>query len=224
MRSLPPVAPDLGSWHQVLLHRDCHVKFDYVLYSAPFTLVGQTLWLRVTDMSISIFQDYRLVASHVRSRRPGIGARCLIICRRRRGHSSPKIGSGACNKHALWARHVLSSSSSYSAITSSNGCAALRVCSSAQRRSAPHVSRRPAGVHSRTQAPRIARLSPFSSADSIGCRWRVLHATTRMSTAATLVSLAMPERSSTRRRTPGTKTSCPSRSLLLFPIHPFCLE
>jgi hypothetical protein len=69
MRSLPPVAPDLGSWHRVVLHRDCHVKFDYVLYSAPFTLVGQTLWLRATDMSISIFQDYRLVASHVRSRR-----------------------------------------------------------------------------------------------------------------------------------------------------------
>lgn len=71
MRSLPPVAPDLGSWHRVVLHRDCHVKFDYVLYSAPFTLVGQTLWLRATDLSISIFQDYRLVASHVRSRRPG---------------------------------------------------------------------------------------------------------------------------------------------------------
>lgn len=47
------------------------MKFDYVLYSAPFTLVGQTLWLRATDLSISIFQDYRLVASHVRSRRPG---------------------------------------------------------------------------------------------------------------------------------------------------------
>jgi transposase len=71
MRSLPAVAPDLGSWHRVVLHRDCHVKFDYVLYSAPFTLVGQTLWLRATDMSISVFQDYRLVASHVRSRRPG---------------------------------------------------------------------------------------------------------------------------------------------------------
>lgn len=71
MRTLRPVAPDLGSWHRVVLHRDCHVKFDYVLYSAPFAVVGQALWLRATDLSISIFQDYRLIARHVRSRRPG---------------------------------------------------------------------------------------------------------------------------------------------------------
>ena len=71
MRELPAVAPDLGSWHRVILHRDCHVKFDYGLYSAPFTLVGQTLWLRASDVSVSIFQDYRLVASHLRCRRRG---------------------------------------------------------------------------------------------------------------------------------------------------------
>jgi hypothetical protein len=71
MRKLPEVTPDLGDWHRLKLHRDCHVKLDYVLYSAPFTLIGQTLWVRATDVSISIFQDYRLVATHVRSRRHG---------------------------------------------------------------------------------------------------------------------------------------------------------
>jgi transposase len=71
MRRLPDVAPDLGEWHRLKLHRDCHVKFEYVLYSAPFALVGQTLWVRTTDVSVSIFQDYRLVAAHVRSHRPG---------------------------------------------------------------------------------------------------------------------------------------------------------
>lgn len=71
MRELPAVAPDLGSWHRLILHRDCHVKFDYSYYSAPFTLVGQTLWLRATDVSVSIFQDYRLVATHLRSHRHG---------------------------------------------------------------------------------------------------------------------------------------------------------
>jgi hypothetical protein len=71
MRNLPDVAPDLGSWNRLKLHRDCHVKLDYVLYSAPFALIGQTLWVRATDVSISIFQDYRLVATHVRARRPG---------------------------------------------------------------------------------------------------------------------------------------------------------
>jgi hypothetical protein len=71
MRPLPDVPPDLGTWHRLKLHRDCHVKFEYVLYSAPFALVGETLWVRTTDVSVSIFQDYRLVAAHVRSHRPG---------------------------------------------------------------------------------------------------------------------------------------------------------
>ena len=49
MQPLPAIAPDLGTWHQVTLHRDCHVKFDYRLYSAPFALVGKVLWLKATD-------------------------------------------------------------------------------------------------------------------------------------------------------------------------------
>lgn len=71
MSELPAVAPDLGSWHRLILHRDCHVKFDYSYYSAPFTLIGQTLWLRATDVSVAIFQDYRLIATHLRSHRRG---------------------------------------------------------------------------------------------------------------------------------------------------------
>lgn len=71
MRALPAIAPDLGTWAKVILHRDCHAKFDYALYSAPFTLVGQTLWLRATDTAVSIFQDYRLVAAHLRCRYRG---------------------------------------------------------------------------------------------------------------------------------------------------------
>lgn len=71
MRALPAVAPDLGTWHKVSVHRDCHVAHQRVLYSVPFALVGKTLWLRATDTSISLYDDYRLVASHVRGRRPG---------------------------------------------------------------------------------------------------------------------------------------------------------
>jgi hypothetical protein len=71
MQELPAITPDLGTWHQLILHRDCHVKFDYSLYSAPFGLVGQSLWVRATDLTVSIFQDYRQVASHLRCRKPG---------------------------------------------------------------------------------------------------------------------------------------------------------
>jgi transposase len=71
MRALPAVAPDLGSWHRVVLHRDCHVQFERSYYSAPFALVGRALWLRATDNVVALFEDWRHVASHLRSRRPG---------------------------------------------------------------------------------------------------------------------------------------------------------
>ena len=41
LRALPPIAPDLGTWHRVVVHRDCHVQFDRRLYSVPFALVGK---------------------------------------------------------------------------------------------------------------------------------------------------------------------------------------
>lgn len=71
LQALPPVAPDLGSWHRVSVHRDCHVKFDDGLYSAPFTLVGKVLWLRATDSAVALFEDYRHVHTHARVQRRG---------------------------------------------------------------------------------------------------------------------------------------------------------
>ncbi len=71
MKALPAIAPDLGTWHQVTLHRDCHVKFDYRLYSAPFALVGKVLWLRATDGAVALYDDFRHVATHCRGLKPG---------------------------------------------------------------------------------------------------------------------------------------------------------
>ncbi|CAM4066703.1 Mu transposase domain-containing protein [Roseateles saccharophilus] len=71
MRRLPAIAPDLGTWQRVSVHRDCHVQFDRCFYSAPFTHVGQALWLRATDNVVVLYEDYRHLASHLRARRPG---------------------------------------------------------------------------------------------------------------------------------------------------------
>lgn len=72
MKPLPGIAPDLGSWHAVTVHRDCHVQHERTLYSVPFALVGKRLWLRATDGQVSIFEDYRLVATHPRGRKLGM--------------------------------------------------------------------------------------------------------------------------------------------------------
>ena len=71
LRPLPAIAPDLGTWSAVRLHRDCHVQFERCYYSVPFTLIGQALWLRATDAAVAIYQDYRQVAMHPRGRKPG---------------------------------------------------------------------------------------------------------------------------------------------------------
>src|SRR5215207_133163 len=71
LQPLPAVAPQLGTWHKVSVHRDCHVAHDRVLYSVPFTLVGKTLWMRVSDSAVFLYQDSQLVATHARGQRPG---------------------------------------------------------------------------------------------------------------------------------------------------------
>jgi hypothetical protein len=35
MQPLPRIAPDLGVWTQVTVHRDCHVQYEKSLYSCP---------------------------------------------------------------------------------------------------------------------------------------------------------------------------------------------
>ena len=71
LQRLPAVTPELGSWHRVVLHRDCHVQHDRAFYSAPFVLVGKTLWARATDSVVALYEDYRHLYTHLRAQRPG---------------------------------------------------------------------------------------------------------------------------------------------------------
>ena len=72
LRPLPAVAPDLGVWSQVSVHRDCHVQFDRAYYSAPFSLVGKTLWLKASDGMVSLYHEFHQVAGHARADRRGV--------------------------------------------------------------------------------------------------------------------------------------------------------
>ncbi len=69
---LPRTAYDPGIWKHVKLHRDGHVVFEQAFYSAPYRLVGQTLWLRAGLREIRLFSsDFQLVATHPRAQQPG---------------------------------------------------------------------------------------------------------------------------------------------------------
>lgn len=72
LRPLPRAPYDLAVWKQARLHRDCHVVFEGSYYSAPYRLVGQTLWIRGGTRTVEIFTgDHLQVATHDRATRPG---------------------------------------------------------------------------------------------------------------------------------------------------------
>jgi hypothetical protein len=72
LRPLPPVPYDLAIWKRAKLHRDSYVVFEQSFYSAPFRLVGQTLWVRGGSSTLRIYSaDYALVATHDRAAQPG---------------------------------------------------------------------------------------------------------------------------------------------------------
>jgi hypothetical protein len=71
LRPLPATPPELAVWAQVSVHRDAHVQFEKALYSVPFRLMGQRLWLKATAGTVSLYQDHQLVAAHPRATLPG---------------------------------------------------------------------------------------------------------------------------------------------------------
>ncbi len=71
LQDLPAVAPEPAEWAQAKLDRQCHLRFDNGRYSAPYTLVGQRLWVRATPSAVQIYHEHALVAVHPRLQQPG---------------------------------------------------------------------------------------------------------------------------------------------------------
>jgi hypothetical protein len=72
LRPLPRAPYDLAIWKQAVLHRDCYVVFEGSYCSAPYRLVGQTLWIRGGTRTVELFTaDHQSVATHDRALQPG---------------------------------------------------------------------------------------------------------------------------------------------------------
>lgn len=63
---LPSARWELVLWKKARLHRDSHVQIDGSFYSAPWTLLGQELWVRCTEHSIAIHHEDRHLCTHSR--------------------------------------------------------------------------------------------------------------------------------------------------------------
>src|SRR6266851_3686878 len=70
LHPLPVSSWELTEWKRAKLHPDCHVVFAGAYYSGPHRLIGQRLWVRATDVTVELYQDYALVTTHRRAR-PG---------------------------------------------------------------------------------------------------------------------------------------------------------
>lgn len=68
---LPAVVPALATWTRPKVHRDGHVQFEQCLYSVPYRLVGQHLWLKITETLAQAFHAHQLVATHPRLHQAG---------------------------------------------------------------------------------------------------------------------------------------------------------
>jgi len=71
LQPLPESPPEAATWAKVKVHRDAHVQFEKCLYSVPFRLLGQTLWLKATAVTVRIYREHELIAVHARLARPG---------------------------------------------------------------------------------------------------------------------------------------------------------
>jgi transposase len=66
LKELPPVRFELVVWKEATVHPDSHVVFEKRLYSVPFQLIGQAVWIRAVPRSVVIYANDERVATHAR--------------------------------------------------------------------------------------------------------------------------------------------------------------
>lgn len=71
LKRLPVTAPEIALWVCVSLYRDCHVRYQYCRYSAPYGLYKQPLWLKITAGCVVVYHQHMPVAYHARLFKPG---------------------------------------------------------------------------------------------------------------------------------------------------------
>ena len=74
LRPLPQLPYVYTTYTRAQVGLDCHVQFDHCYYSAPYTLVGKEVELRVTDTTVTILFAGEQVAGHARRHGRGLYA------------------------------------------------------------------------------------------------------------------------------------------------------
>ena len=68
---LPCEPFESAQWKRCRIHADCHLVFDKSYYSAPYRYCDSGVWVRADQKLVRIYQDHRLLKTHLRAHRPG---------------------------------------------------------------------------------------------------------------------------------------------------------
>jgi transposase len=66
LRSLPAIPFEPVIWYHAGVHQDAHVAFNGRLYSVPWRLIRQRVWVRATRHTVDVYADDVRVATHER--------------------------------------------------------------------------------------------------------------------------------------------------------------
>lgn len=71
LRALPATPPEVARWAKAKVHADCHIQVDKRRYSAPYTLVGKTLDVRLSETTVRLYHEHEMRAVHPHLTHPG---------------------------------------------------------------------------------------------------------------------------------------------------------
>lgn len=94
LKELPPVRFEIVIWKKATVHPDSHVVYEKRLYSVPFRLKGESVFVRVKGSSITIYFNDERVATHSIS---GKGYRSTI-----ESHLPEERAPWRHRSHAYW--------------------------------------------------------------------------------------------------------------------------
>jgi hypothetical protein len=69
LRPLPATPYDVAVWKRARVHPDSHVAFREQLFSVPWQLVSESVWVRASARRLEVFHDDVRVAAHERTGR-----------------------------------------------------------------------------------------------------------------------------------------------------------
>jgi hypothetical protein len=72
LRPLPSYSYEFAQWKKAKVHLDYHIELEHAYYSVPYTLIGETVDVRLTARMVEILVRGAVIAVHPRATQRGV--------------------------------------------------------------------------------------------------------------------------------------------------------